>query len=193
MTEYESKLSAMLYRALCPSTTELGEYRFGMLDGEQINLIQQHINTCIHCSREMTQLDDYLAKVSLDLEYSIMDRVNIWIARLIPEQNFGNLAPLTNGLRGKSDQQRNYQAGEAQLTFDVQEDPEQPDRKIVIGLVTGVEVIGIKVRLWREEKLIIETEVDELGNYLISGLEIGSYRLILSGTNFEIHIEELEI
>jgi len=193
MTEFESKLSAMLYRALCPSTTELGEYRFGMLENEQNKSIQEHINNCPHCRRELIQLDSYLAEVSPDLDFSLADRINIWIARLIPEQSFGTLAPLANGLRGESGQQRVYQAGDAQLTFDVQADPGQPDRKTLIGLITGVETNGINVRLWQKQDFVVETEVDELGNFIISGLEIGSYRLILSGTNFEIHVEELEI
>lgn len=193
MTKYESKLSAMLYRALCPSTTELGEYRFGMLEDEQNNSIQQHIKNCPHCRSELIQLEGYLAEVSPDLEYSLADRINIWIARLIPEQSFGTLPPLANGLRGESGRQRVYQAGDAQLTFDVQADPEQPGRKTLIGLITGIETSGLNVRLWQEQEYVIEKEVDELGNFIISGLEVGSYRLILSGTNFETHVEELVI
>ena len=65
--------------------------------------------------------------------------------------------------------------------------------KTLLGLITGVETSEINIRIWREEDFVIETKVDELGNFIISGLEIGSYRLILSGTSFEIHLEELEI
>ena len=193
MTEYDSKLSALLYRAFCPSTTELGEYQFGMLDGEQFIAIQQHVNICPHCRRELTQLESYLAKVSPDLEYSFGDRINIWIARLLPEQPLGNLTPLASGLRGKSGYQRSYQAGEAHLTLDIQNDPGQPDRKTLMGLVAGVEITRINVRLWQEEDSIAETKVDELGNFVISGLNIGSYTLILNGENFEIHVVDLEI
>jgi len=193
MTEYDSKLSALLYRAFCPSTTELGEYQFGMLDSEQVNSIQQHIKTCPHCRSELTQLESYLAKVSPDLEYSFGDRVNIWIARLLPEQPSANLAPLAYGLRGRSGDQRSYQAGKAQLTLDVQEDPKQPDRRTLMGLVTGVEITSINVRLWQENDTIAETKVDELGNFVFSGLNIGRYKIVLSGKNFEIHVEDLEI
>ncbi len=193
MTAYESKLSALLYRAFCPSTSDLGEYQLGILEKGQVKSIREHIESCPHCRRELSQLKAYLAEVTPDLEYSFAESVKIWIARLIPEQPSGNLAPVAFGLRGISSHQRSYQAGEAHLVLDVQEDPGQPGRKTLIGLLTGVDTTGVNISVWHEKEPVSETEVDELGNFVISGLDIGSYRLFIGGKNFEIHVEDLAI
>ena len=49
MANIEDKLTAKLYRAFCPSPTELGEYHLGIAGDEQAREIRQHLKTCPHC------------------------------------------------------------------------------------------------------------------------------------------------
>jgi len=195
MAGTEDKLTAILYRLTCPDSAELGEYHFKMVPGERAHDIKQHLTTCPHCRSELAQLQRYLTEVAPDLEYSLADHIKIWIARLVPEGGWRNgSAPIPAfAVRGGDNGPLIYQAGDAQLTIEVQDDPEKPGHRSILGLVFGVDLAGMQAYLWQESRGVAAVDVDELGNFIITGLAPGKYELILSGPAVEIHVQALSI
>jgi hypothetical protein len=189
----EFKLAATLYRMHCPDSVELGEYHLGMLRQGRTEFLRQHVAACPHCARELNQLENYLAVLSPDLEYSLVERIKILIARLAPDGFAAGpaLAPAF-GLRGDVGELLFYEADGAQLTIEVLDDPRQPGKSL-LGLIVGIDLAGLQVHLWQEERRVAEAEVDDLGNFVISNLVPGRYELIVSGPAIEIHVQDLAI
>jgi len=195
MAGTEDKLTAILYRLTCPDSAELGEYHFGIVAGERSRQIKRHLGSCPHCRRELVQLQSYLTELAPELEISLAGRVKIWIARLVPDGGWGNgSAPMPAfAVRGGENGPLIYQAGDAQLTIEVQDDLEKPGHRSILGLVFGADLADMQAYLWQESKGVAAVDVDELGNFIISGLAPGVYELILSGPAVEIHVQELTI
>jgi len=192
MKPTEARLTAILYRAFCPDTSELGEYRFELSPPERAAFIRDHLKECPHCRLEIQQLEQFLKDVSPDLEYSPLERFKIWIAELMPELPDAS-RPLAFGLRGESSGQKFYQAGDAQITLEIQDDPAAPGNKIVLGLVLGIATAGLQVYYLHSGKQLGSSPVDELGNFILAGLEPGEYDLLLQNETAEIQILNLLI
>ena len=143
---FKRQLTEMLYRADCPPAIELGDYQFGLLDKARLVFVRQHVVECTHCSKELAMLDGYLVALAPQLPQSTKtpgrmaraaERVKVWVGQLLP--NTPNLA-----LRGEADgtEPQIYAAGDVQVSIDTQDDPDAPDRKLVLGLVMGAETTG---------------------------------------------------
>ena len=194
MDNIEKKLTAVLYRTTCPESVELGEYHLGQLAVERQTAVAEHLITCPHCARELAQLDAFLASVAPDLETSLVERVKVWIARLLPDPGLADatLRPAF-AVRGREEGPLFYEAGDAQLSLEIQDDPARPGDKMLLGLLIGVEVTNVEAHLWQEETRLATVPVNEIGNFLFPHLTAGRYKLILAGPDFEIHVEELVI
>lgn len=199
MTDLENELTAALYRINCPDSTELGEYHLGLVGGSRAAFIDQHLNECPYCSREVAQLASFLAQVESDLDFSAADRIKIWIARLAPEFPAGSgAATPALGFRGDAGETGSgrsliFEAGDAQLMIDVQDDPGDASRKSLIGLIIGVDPVGLEARLWLDGRPAATAGVDDLGNFAFPDLKPGHYELIVTGPGMEIHVQELFI
>lgn len=194
MAKLENQLSNALYRAFCPETNELGEYQLGLLSVTRAQQIQSHLAECPHCRTELGQLQSFLNSLEPELEISLADRVRVWLAELMSPGTAGGPAPaLAFGLRGDESGVQFYQAGGAQITLEIQDDPNAPGRKMLIGLILKEEAANLDAHLWRDEQVVTSAEVDELGNFTMSGLEPGKYEVFLSGSDVEIQIKDLEI
>lgn len=199
----QHRLTARLYRALCPTPHELGEHHLGILPPAQAEAVARHLADCPHCTREVDQLAEYLGKLAPSVETSLLERVRegvrVLVARLvsggpeIPSVGQPALAPVYAGIRGEEREPCLYQANGIQVVIGIQADTEQPGSKAILGLVTGLDPSEVKAHLWRANRLVTTVPVDELGNFVISGLAPGSYELFLSGPEIEIHIQDLEI
>jgi len=192
MEPSETRLTAILYRAFCPDTNELGEYHFEMSPPERAEFIRDHLKECPHCRRELQQLEKFLTDVSPDLEFSPIERLKILIAELLPELPYTS-RPLALGLRGESSGQKFYQAGDAQITIEIQDDPGTPGTKQLLGLVLGITTPGMSVQCLRAGVELSDSPIDELGNFVLTGLEPGKYDLILRNDEVEIQISDLLI
>jgi hypothetical protein len=102
-------------------------------------------------------------------------------------------APAFAGVRGEQDGPFVYQADDVQVVLEIQDDAEQPDRKTILGLLTGTDPQGMQVSLWKDDVLVTQASVDDLGNFVIPQLLAGSYELIVSGLDVEIHIQALAL
>lgn len=201
LARWQADLTRRLYRAACPPSLELGEYHLGLLPREQEAVLARHLAECPHCAREVGQLKGYLAGLARDLEPGLLkqvtDRARVLIARLVSGGQAGHLfnsaAPALAGLRGQEAGPYLYQAEEIQVAIEVQDDARQPGRKSLLGLAMGPEPTGGLALLWQAEQRVAVVPVDDLGSFAIPDLGPGSYDLILSGPQTEIHIQELQI
>ena len=191
----EKKLSTHLYRITCPPSDLLGDFHFKILSEEQTSEIQQHLLTCPYCPKELEQLQSYLTELEPDLEYTLSERVKVWIARLMPdpaESGFGSLTP-SFALRGESEEPYLFEAGSYQLTLEIQDDAANPGFRSILGLVFGGNERLQRVELWQEGQSIQETRLDELGNFVFHGVRSGAYDLILSQLAAEIHVQAFTV
>ena len=201
---FQDRLIAKLYRFDCPSPAELGEYHIGMLAAGQAAAVARHVENCPHCAREIVELEGFLADLSPTLELGLVEQatghIRVLIARLInggmgfDVLNHSAMTPALAGVRGQEREPRFYEADGIQVMVDVQADPGQPDGRAVLGLVIGLDdPHQLEVHLWHADRQLATVAVDELGNFHIPDLAPGSYDIILSGPEVEIHIEALEI
>jgi hypothetical protein len=96
-------------------------------------------------------------------------------------------------LRGEEQEPLFYEAGDVQLTIEIQDDPDEPGRRSLLGLVMGAEPEDIQAHLYQDSERVASAEVDELGNFIISSLSPGHYELILTAPTAEIHVQDLAI
>ena len=199
----QDHLMARLYRIACPPPVELGEYYLDVLPRDQAAAVAQHLVECPHCARELVQLKGYLAELATAEEPGpverIKERVRVLVARLVSGGvevgllGRPALAPAYVGVRGGEGEPYLYQADEVQVAIEVQDDADRPGRRVVMGLVIGMEPGGLDAHLWRAARPVATVPVDELGNFIIPDLGPGSYELILSGPEMEIHIQEVQV
>ena len=194
MENIEKRLTAQLYRVTCPTTTDLGDYHLHLMTGSQKNAVQQHVHGCPHCQAELSQLQTYLTDLTPGIEHSLSERIQIWIARLIPANTMGGGMPQPAlALRGQDDRPLMYEAGDAQLTLEVQDDPEKAGARTILGLLIGVKTMDTMAHLWQDAQKMAQVPVDEFGNFVFVGLASGHYELMVSGLDFEIHLQELAV
>jgi hypothetical protein len=192
MKPTEARLTATLYRAFCPETSELGEYHFELSPPDRAAFIHDHLRECPHCRRELQQLKNFLQDVSPDLESSSIERLKIWVAEKLPGLSDAS-RPLAFGLRGESPSQIFYQAGDAQITIEIQDDLDAPGKKIILGLVLGIDPADLRIRCFQSGVQVSDNPVDELGNFILTGLEPGEYDFLLQNKGLEIQIQSLSI
>lgn len=197
LARLQNRLTAGLYRMACPTTEELGEYHLGALSPDRAAAVARHLTECPHCPREVAQLKEYLAELASEVEFSPLERVRVLVAQLVFGEEgaagVGRPAPAYAGVRGEEEGPLLYRAADAQIALEVQDDAARRDRKLLLGLVTGLETRELEAHLWRGDERIITVPVDELGNFVIAGLVPGRYELILSGPAVEIHIQDLDV
>lgn len=188
-----------LFRAACPPSLDLGEYRLGLMPAAASASIQQHVTTCPFCQQELAQLttffnaqDPYLRPA---LATAIRQRVEVLVARLTgglqPGGMFGQ--PALAGLRGEQAGPLTFEAGDAQIIVEVQGDGERSGRRAVVGLVVGLPGQEVQAHLWRNEQRVATAPVDALGGFTFDDLPSGQYELFLTGEQQEIHIQDLQV
>jgi hypothetical protein len=194
-TLLQNRLKKQSYRIHCPSPMELGDYHLGNLPDPQELVIARHLRECVLCRREVAYLEEYLKEPSRPS--GLLMSVKVLVARLLgggseQEQDISS-PPAFAGLRGEGDEPFIYQADNIRIMIEVQEDVEQMGLKTLLGLVTGLETNEFKIQVSQGEQAIATTSVDEIGNFVISHLSPGHYKLVLSGPNIEIHVQSLPV
>lgn len=196
----QEQLSIRLFRATCPAPERLGEYHLGLLPPAQTETVAQHLQECPHCTREVAQLEAYMSDLAPALAPNRLEQAKEWvrvrIARLVEGgvDTGSLLAPIPAGIRGEETGPHVYEAGDIEVMLEVQEDAERPDRRVILGLVTGLgDPETLQIHVWRADELHTTLPVDELGNFVISGLAPATYELIVSGPETEVHIQDFAV
>ena len=191
--QLQSSLTARMYRFNCPGPEELGEYQLGMLARQRARSIAGHLEICPHCARELAGLVDFLGREP-EVVYSPLEGARVLVARLVSGLSGGPGMPAPAfALRGEPETTRVFDAGEAQLVLDVQDDNNHAGRKVLVGLITGMEAEGFLVEIRREGEQVAAATIDELGNFLIENLSPGGYSLTVQSQEVAIHIPALQI
>jgi hypothetical protein len=176
---------------------ELGDYFLGFLPDRQELVVAQHLRECVSCRREVAYLEEYLEDPIR--ERGLLMSVKVLVARLVggkgadQEEEESSSLPAFAGLRGEEDEPFIYQADHVRIVIEVQEDVEQMGLKTLLGLVTGLESNEFTIQVSQGAQAIATTSVDEIGNFIISHLSPGHYKLILAGPNMEIHVQSLPV
>jgi hypothetical protein len=194
MAHIDDSLKAALYRITCPDGATLGNFHLGLLPETMAAAISTHLAICPHCTQEVAQLELFLAETAVSSP-TTADRIKIWLAKQLPTGGQAGefLGTPAFAMRGDDTGPLMFEAGDAQLSLEVQDDPEHPGRKAILGLVLGIETEAVEVQLIQNEVMVTAVSLDPIGNFTISNLQQGQYALILSGPTVEIHVPSLEI
>lgn len=193
MANIDAKITQTLYRITCPDSTELGEYHLGLVPVPQRGIISQHLADCPHCLHELSQLHHFMSDVAADLDYSLVERIKIWVAQKLPSFEGDMMGSPAFAVRGDDNGPLMYEAGEAQLTLEIQDNPQQLGQKSIIGLVLGIDATAWQTQVWQNGKLLDAVPVDTLGNFILNDLPSGGYKLIVAGPATEILVPDLII
>ena len=206
LADEQTNLTAHLFRQTdCPSTIELGEYHLGALPQLQFTAIAQHLDTCLHCAEEVVQLERFMVELAPSLEVSSAtepapkeSKTQVLVAKLV--EGFaqlgalGGMQPAFGGVRGEEEEQYTYQVGDIEINLEVEEDINQPDRKSIFGLLTGLDDPSvITVSVWKGEEQIASVEMDEIGNFIVPELMTERYTVVFEGPETEIRIPEITL
>ncbi len=198
LARFQSQLKALFYRMECPPSLELGEYALRMLPSSRALQIRAHVDRCPHCAQELAQMERFLAAPLIqDWLREGVEKVKVFIARLVgglsPAGNPGEVSLAFGSLRGDEEEPLIYQVNDTQIVLEIQDDPDHPGKKILLGLITGSEQPMFTVRLQDREHTPATAHVDEIGNFAFSQLHPGAYKLVIAGEGMEIHIPQLRI
>ncbi len=183
--DLEQELRRSLYRFDCPDPHALGEYELDVLDPTERTRIAAHIVECDECRGDLATLRAYLAAPT-PVTQPVVERLRRIVANLFvptPGLAYG-------GLRGSSDTTaRIYVAGEVTISIAPGASPGS-----LIGLIVAPQPVeGRGVRLLPRQGGPRQTTVDDLGNFLVEGLEPGLYALEIELADGVLVIEELQV
>lgn len=162
------------------STLDIAAYHLGFLSETERSHIAAYLAKHPHEAHGLELLDTFLAGLEpapQTAEASPFEPIKLLVAQLVS----GNMATAV-GLRGQTEGV--YQAENVHIAIEVDLDEAHPTRKVLSGLITGVETADWQVVLWPTGSLPATATtwpVDEAGNFTITDLAPGSYELILSG------------
>jgi hypothetical protein len=192
MANIEHQLQRYLFRSFCPTSIELGEYALDVLERDKAQLIKKHLKDCPHCEQELRLLRNYLNDLSDDLELSRVERVNIWVGKLVSAAGT-HMPAFAAAQRGGEENVLVYQAGDAQVSLQIRPSQTDPKLRDVYGLVIGIDPTGWLASLWQDTSKIAVSEIDELSSFSLRGIQPDHFTLILSSPTSEIHIEVNEL
>jgi hypothetical protein len=197
------RLQVRLYRADCPPAYELGEYGLGLLSPSRLDEIAEHLARCPHCRQELAIQQIFLAGLATEAapetRSAPVDQIRVVIATLVQDfragwQGMGGMQPAMAAMRGKENRPQIYDAGDYQLSLEFQEDPANPGRRALFGLLIGDdEPASFEVQIWLDDVLVAHVPVDDFGNFSISGLQPANYEMKLIRPQLAIHLNDVSI
>lgn len=198
LAQQQNRLMTALYRHTCPESSELGELKLGFFSKKQARAIIQHAEECPHCTREIAQLREFLDEESPQPGSTLSDQIKVLVAQLISAPGNGKLAGTTlqtpaYGLRGNKQDAFVYEADGVQVIIDIQENAKSASHKDLLGIVTGLEAQAYRINLTFEGKTVADSQIDEAGNFVVSEIPLGEYKLRIIGPDVEIQILRLKI
>jgi hypothetical protein len=81
--------------------------------------------------------------------------------------------------------------------LEVEQDATGEDRRTLVGLIVGAESSSLTAVLCEVDgqpaSPLRETPVDDLGGFTLEGVPVGTYDLLLLGSDVEYHIQGLDV
>jgi hypothetical protein len=204
LAKLQLTLTERLFRATCPLPEELGEYQLGLTTPSRKVAIAQHLLDCPHCRAEMDQLASFLDQPDPQLKPGIVEQaigpIKVLIANLLsgPSSLLAPgkqpLSPALAGVRGDQEEPFVYRAGDIQIMLQIQPDAQQVERRALLGLIMGMaNPQAMRAILYQQSQRKTSVDVDDLGNFVIGDLSPVQYELILTSTDTEIHIQDVDL
>jgi hypothetical protein len=196
----QALLRLVFHHIECPDAQILAEYHAGLLSTDQQTAVEDHLKICVACSREIADLDRFLTEVPLiPISQTLVGQLKRIIARKIPASTDSMLQQPALAFRGATSAPPDtYQADDIKLMVGLEADGLQAGRKMILGLTSRegqslASLAGAQVQLRRGETTIAVEEVDNLGNFVFTGLLSGNYELILTTNREQVVIETVTV
>jgi hypothetical protein len=190
LTNQQRVLKTQLYRRSCPSTDQLDEYFLGTISKQNKHEIDEHLQKCPYCTRELVQYEVFLDKSKLAPSW--VDRIKIVVAQLLDNQQFNSFQPAL-AVRGSEVEPIIYEGEGILVALNIQDDVAHPGRKSVVGFIVGMEEELIQAHLWQGGQHHSIATVSDSGNFSIDSLLPGTYELIVKSPYFLVHIQTFTI
>ena len=191
--EINASFAAQLRGLDVPTDEELGDYALGLLTKPEANRIEKYVQRHPHAAKRLALFNDFMAdlepKVSAEPKPSLLDQAQVLIAQLL-----GGGSSALAGVRGA--QEGVYAVGDYRIVVETDDDMDAPTRFVLDGMLMGVdESLGFVAQLWRanEPEMLTSAELDDMGNFSFNGLDAGAYEIIISGSDIEIHIQNVTV
>ncbi len=188
LDRFQKRLTSQIYRVTCPSAMELGEYHLDLLPDPQRLMVAQHVRQCPHCSRELTELRDFLK--DLTPEASFLEPVKVLFARLT-----GTASSPVLALRGQMKGPLIFEADNVVITLDIQ--PDSHGQVSIYGQIAAddqEEWMGGIVQLLQANMTGLTTDLDDLGAFSFEQVHPGSTQFkIRSPKGIEVDIPDIDI
>lgn len=181
----QNLLTSRLFRISCPSATELGEYHLRMLTAPQMLMVSQHLRECPHCTKEISQLEEFLSDLGPGPERGVLGMAQVLIARLVSGgKASGATGEPAYALRGEGQGPMTFEVGGILIVIDFQQ---ASDGKLnLLGQVATDQQddwTDATVELWQGDQLQRETTVDDLGTFRFEDLRPGLMDLKIEARN----------
>lgn len=205
LENFQTDLRKQLHPITPPSSFELGEYYLKLLPAARASQIKQYLDLFPYAQHEIDQIAQFLKepdlppKVKTPSTPSIPERFHLFISKWL-SPSLGGLAPV--GIRAGTTVGKNSHFEEAVYEFDnetllslhLSADETQPSYKILTGFI-DTDTPMSEASLWHAHQAhhVASAPIDDAGDFRLPHLEKGTYNLVLTGAETEIHIEEITI
>ena len=191
-------LRTLFHRMECPDAHTLGEYHLGLLSPADQDAVEAHLQMCPLCAAEIADLESFLEKVKIAPRPSPLSRLKRLVARRVPPSTASLAQQPAFALRGVTVAPEIYQAKDIKLAVGLVTDGTQAGRKMLVGFTTRkgeslASSTGARVYLKRAGKTVAVEQVDNLGNFVFSGLLSGEYELTLITDREQVVIETVVV
>lgn len=200
ITANQSILRVLFQRIECPDAHTLGEFHLGLLSPDEHPVIEDHVNSCPDCSKEISDLEQFLQEVPIkSTPHPLQTQLKRLVARPAPSPPDPAAQQPAFVFRGAAAAPLDvYQAEDIKMVVGLEADGIRAGRKMLLGFTTRenkpIESLsGAQVQLSRRGQAIAREQVDTLGNFIFSDLTSGEYELTLFTDQEQIVIETIII
>ena len=198
-------LLSKLYRSQCPTPTRLNLYCAGLLPTDEAQEITYHIAECPLCTHELIEIRNVFATFEpfprIEKRPNVLSRI---VATFVPWQP----QLVMRGDSSAAHWPRQYSAGAIDVSLHLSRG--SSGETILLGLFTSEnpdetieELEGVHVDLYRapgpsqeddlQEKAVLSTQIDDLGNIVFKAVPAGEYVMIVRLPESELVIDGLFI
>jgi hypothetical protein len=187
----DAALGARLFRRGCPESIIIGEYAMDLLASDTRRSVAEHLMECPYCLAESRDFKTFIGEPKPGRGEGIPGKL-----RRIFAQPFTAPSPALAGLRGSGDSgSATYTAGGLRLTVSVQRGSRGTGGNVLVGLIEqdGDDHTGAHAQLFEGETLLQTEEVDDLGNFLFSGVPSGIFRIEVTVPTAIVVIDPVQV
>ncbi len=186
-THLQNRWKNQLYRATCPSPTELGDHQLGLLPAPQALMVAQHVRECPLCQKEVTDLQEFLAEPAAPPGF--VAAAKVLVAQLV------GTTPALGALRGESKGPLTFEADGVVIVLDIQ--PAADGQASILGQVAADEQdrwTGATVELHQTGSPELRSTLDDLGTFHFDRVQPGAAQIMLNSLHgIIVHIMNIDI